>query len=313
MLSFQRIAGGCWPVGWSRVAALYRELPVTSPSGWRWLSAWLVQTWVEAGAAPPTVVVSGGQGAGKSTLTALLVEALGRAGVTAVGIGLDDYYLGRQARGALAREVHPLFVTRGVPGTHDVAHLRRSLTALRQRGEVRLPRFDKGTDERCPESLWRTVAAPVETVVLEGWCLGARAESLRRLRTPINALERAEDADGRWREYVNKRLGDDYARLLDGSEFLMYLQVPDLDAVIRWRAAQEAQLPMPQRMNAVALRRFIAHFERLTRSLDRQLAGRCTLTVGLGPRHGIRALGVPISGGMSGPISGGSQASERSF
>jgi D-glycerate 3-kinase len=298
--SFQHIASTCWPVVWSRVAALYRELPVTSPSGWRWLSAWLVQTWVEAGAAPPTVVISGGQGAGKSTLAALLVEALGRAGVTAVGVGLDDYYLGRQAREALARAVHPLFVTRGVPGTHDVAHLRRSLTALRRPGEVLLPRFDKGTDEPCPESQWRTVAAPVETLVFEGWCLGARAEPVGQLRTPINTLERAEDADGRWRETVNRRLGDDYARLLDGSEFLMYLQVPDLDAVIRWRAAQEAQLPIAQRMNAVELRRFIAHFERLTRSLDRQLGGRCDLTVGLGPRHGIRSLGVAMSGRMSG-------------
>jgi D-glycerate 3-kinase len=148
------------------------------------------------------------------------------------------------------------------------------------------------------------VAAPVETLVFEGWCLGARAESLAQLRTPINALERAEDVDGRWRETVNKRLGDDYARLLDGSEFLMYLQVPDLDAVIRWRAAQETQLPIAQRMNAVALRRFIAHFERLTRSLDRQLGGRCNLTVGLGPRHGIRSLSVAISGGMSGRMSG---------
>lgn len=287
---FQRIAGDCWPVVWSRVAARYRELPDTAPSGWRWLSAWLVEVWMQSGTVPPKLVISGGQGAGKSTLTALLVEALDGAGVTAVSVCLDDYYLGGHQRAALATAIHPLFVTRGVPGTHDVACLRASLAALRESGDVALPRFDKGTDEPSPVAQWRTVSAPVETVVLEGWCLGAMPESVEQLRTPINALERAEDGEGRWRRHVNERLGGDYAQLLDGSEFMIYLQVPGLDAVYRWRAAQERQLPTSRRMNAAALRRFIAHFERLTRALDRQLGGRCDLTVGLGPRHGIRAL-----------------------
>lgn len=290
MSSFQRIAGGCWPVVWSRVAALFGELPDTAPSGWRWLSAWLAEVWVQADAVPATVVISGGQGTGKSTLTALLVDALGRAGVAAERVGLDDYYLGRSKRVALAEAVHPLFITRGVPGTHDVAHLRESLAALRKSGEVLLPRFDKGTDEPCPASQWRTVSGPVDLVVLEGWCLGIGPEPAARLRTPINSLERLEDATGGWRGYVNERLGDGYAQLLDGSEFLVYLQAPDLDAVYRWRAAQERELPRSQRMTEEALRRFIAHFERLTRVLDSQLAGHCELTVGLGPRHGIRSL-----------------------
>ncbi len=289
-MTFRRITGGCWPVVWSRVAALFSELPDSAPRGWRWLSAWISEVWVQSGAVPSTVVISGGQGAGKSTLAALLVDALGRAGVTAQRVGLDDYYLGGGERAALAQMVHPLFLTRGVPGTHDVARLRESLAALRRPGEVLLPRFDKGADEPCPTTQWLTVSAPVDTVVLEGWCLGARPESAAQLRAPINALERDEDAAGRWRRHVNQRLSEDYARLLDGSEFLMYLQVPDLDAVYRWRAAQERQLPASQRMTANQLRRFIAHFERLTRALDRQLAGRCDLTVSLGPRHGIRAL-----------------------
>ena len=299
--SFRRIAGDCWPVVWSRVEALFQKLPTAAPGGWRWLSAWLAETWVQAGAIPSTVVISGGQGAGKSTLAALLVDALDRAGVTAQQVGLDDYYLGRSERAALAQTVHRLFITRGVPGTHDVAQLCESLVALRKPGEVLLPRFDKGADEPCSVTQWLMVSAPVDTVVLDGWCLGARPESAAQLRAPISALERDEDTQGRWRGYVNQRLGEDYAQLLDGGEFLMYLQVPDLDAVYRWRAAQERQLPASQRMTASQLRRFIAHFERLTRALDRQLAGRCDLTVSLGPRHGIRSLRAQR------------QAGERSF
>jgi D-glycerate 3-kinase len=289
-VTFRQIAGSRRPVIWSRVAALFRELPDTSPRGWRWLSAWLAEVWLQSGAVPSTVVISGGQGAGKSTLAALLVQALGRAGVAAQQVGLDDYYLARNERAALAQAVHPLFITRGVPGTHHVARLRESLAALRRPGGVLLPRFDKGADEPCPVTQWLTVSGPVDTVVLEGWCLGASPESAAQLGAPINGLERDEDAAGCWRRHVNQRLSEDYAQLLDGREFLMYLQVPDLDAVYRWRAAQERQLPASQRMTANQLRRFIAHFERLTRALDRQLAGRCDLTVGLGPRHGIRSL-----------------------
>ena len=37
----------------------------------------------------------------------------------AVTFSMDDLYLGRAARVDLARRIHPLLATRGVPGTHD--------------------------------------------------------------------------------------------------------------------------------------------------------------------------------------------------
>ena len=36
-------------------------------------------------------------------------------------LSLDDLYLPKAERLRLARDVHPLLATRGVPGTHDVA------------------------------------------------------------------------------------------------------------------------------------------------------------------------------------------------
>jgi len=38
-------------------------------------------------------------------------------------LSLDDFYLGHAARLQLARDIHPLLATRGVPGTHDIAFL----------------------------------------------------------------------------------------------------------------------------------------------------------------------------------------------
>jgi D-glycerate 3-kinase len=63
----------------------------------------------------------GAQGSGKSTLAAALARMLARDGTRTAILSLDDIYLTRAERLQLAREVHPLFATRGAPGTHDVA------------------------------------------------------------------------------------------------------------------------------------------------------------------------------------------------
>src|SRR5688572_25477505 len=70
----------------------------------------------------PVLAITGAQGAGKTTLLGELPRVLNDAGGYRVAaLSLDDFYLTRAERLVLARDVHPLFVTRGVPGTHDVA------------------------------------------------------------------------------------------------------------------------------------------------------------------------------------------------
>ena len=66
----------------------------------------------------PLVGFSGCQGSGKSTLVALMAKVMREVhGVSTVVLSLDDFYLIKAARGALAESIHPLFATRGVPGT----------------------------------------------------------------------------------------------------------------------------------------------------------------------------------------------------
>src|SRR5215470_6762608 len=152
-------------------------------------------------ALPKLFAIAGAQGSGKSTLARLLTEELVRRNVRAVTCSLDDFYLTRAERERLARTVHPLLITRGVPGTHDVDLCARILTALNA-DAVRVPTFDKGLDDRAERHAW-PVAGPVDVVVFEGWCLGARPEAPAALRNPVNALERDEDRDQRWRTFVN--------------------------------------------------------------------------------------------------------------
>src|SRR3546814_14002567 len=57
------------------------------------------------------------------------------------------------------------------------------------------------------------VEGVVDLVLFEGWFLGTPAEPEAALAEPLNALERDEDPDGRWRRWCNDALARDYPPL----------------------------------------------------------------------------------------------------
>ena len=219
------------------------------------------------------VGISGSQGSGKSTLADLLVILLREMmGLKAVNLSIDDFYLTHAQRQQLAAQVHPLLATRGVPGTHDVDLAVDTIEALKRGGEVAIPRFNKAVDDRAPRERWPRVRAPVDVVVLEGWCLCIDAQANGALERPVNELERREDADGAWRRYVNERIAGEYQRLYGLIDYLIMLRAPSFDKVYEWRQRQEDKLAERERgrpgsriMTPQQVRRFIQHYERVTR------------------------------------------------
>lgn len=219
---------------------------------------------------PYVLGLSGLQGSGKSTLARVMKTQAEARGLPTDVLSLDDFYYPRSEREALAREVHPLLRTRGVPGTHEIELLLSVLAALPHASErlpVAWPRFDKGRDTRIPPSRWPRATRPPKLVILEGWALGLRPQLQSALETPVNALERDEDPDGSWRHWVNKQLRG-YQPLWRKLDALIVLQAPNWDVVMRWRSEQEANLlarHAPLAMDAPSMVRFLAHFERLSR------------------------------------------------
>lgn len=238
---------------------------------------------------PVVIGINGAQGSGKSTLAAFLAAYLQHeSGLTAVSLSLDDLYLGKEARLRLAQEQHPLLCTRGVPGTHDVELGIETIEALTSSGaerEVVLPGFDKSYDDRAADADLRTVTAPVDVVLFEGWCVGARPQRDIDLRSPVNALEAEEDPDGAWRSYVNNCLKIEYAELFSRLDVLVMLRVPSFNKVLEWRELQEQKLGEGAGMNAAEMQRFVMHFERLTRHMLARMPADAHTTIDIDDSH----------------------------
>jgi len=239
----------------------------------------------------------GAQGSGKSTLALGLQTRMEAQGVATALLSIDDLYRTGAERDVLAAQVHPLLRTRGVPGTHDVTLGLRVIAAL-ERGEATLlPRFDKGADDRLPPSQWERAAAGTRLLILEGWCVCAVPQAAAALGAPVNALERDEDGDGRWRHFVNAALAGDYQALFARTDRLVMLAAPGFDVVLRWRTQQEQALRARtgQGMRDAQVGRFIAHYERLTRHMLAEMPERADLVVRLGADRvvlGIEGRGV---------------------
>ena len=258
---------------------------------------------------PLIVGISGAQGSGKTTLALILGEWLEReSGLAAACLSLDGLYLRKSERRELSRSVHPLLETRGVPGTHDVARAEELLDALTDVDHARtvsLPVFDKALDDRAPADQWPAVHAPVDVVLMEGWCVGARPQPQESLAGPANTLEAERDRSGRWRRYVNERLRTDYAGLFQRLDLLFLLRVPSFEKVLEWRSLQERKLRQrlrgssgtdaePPGMSDEELVTFVQHYERLTRYMLKTMPGYADAVIDIDDRH--RMMGITRPG-----------------
>lgn len=233
------------------------------------LAAWLA---ARGGWRPLVAGIGGPPGSGKSTLVAALRGVLERDhGLGTAAFSLDDVYYTKAERLALARDVHPLLATRGVPGTHDVALANTLLDELGRADAahpVSIPRFDKLKDDRAPVSAWELVVRRPGVILVDAWFWGAVPPSEQSLVMPLNEREALEDPDGRFRTYVRSALAGPYQALFDRASVHVRLKAPSWETTVRWRLEQQHALrglagtvpdPALPRENA----RFLQLFERV--------------------------------------------------
>jgi len=252
---------------------------------------------------PLFVGINGAQGTGKSTLASFLCELLLHGfQLRSLEISIDDLYLSKAARNALAREVHPLLAVRGVPGTHNIdlgLCLLEQLASADNHSVTAIPRFDKAVDDCCLEDTWVQFQGRPDVIILEGWCVGARPQPVADLQEPINGLERARDGDGRWRRYVNDQLAGPYQNLFGLLDLLVMIRAPSFSCVYDWRLLQEEKLERSRRLDGLSttavmgpdqVREFIMYYERLTTWQLREMPSRTDALLEMDQNHNITAF-----------------------
>jgi D-glycerate 3-kinase len=252
---------------------------------------------------PYFVGINGSQGSGKSTLSEFLKVYLTETyTMNVVVMSLDDFYLSRKERQKLAANVHPLFATRGVPGTHNMHQVKRVLHNIKHKQSTTIPRFNKVTDDPHPRSDWTHVSCIVDVVIFEGWCWGVEAQSFQQLQQPVNAFEADEDNNTTWRNYANTELFRYYQSLYSLMDKWVMLKAPSFEDVYTWRLEQELKLNVTTThtdksriMNEQQIQRFIQHYQRLTEHALKTLPNTCDHIYELNSARAITAHKLKVN------------------
>ena len=90
------------------------------------ISFWIEEKYKEKGKTL-FLGLSGGQGSGKTTIVGIMKIILEKFFKRKVyTISIDDFYKTLKERNQMSKTIHPLFETRGVPGTHDINLIKKN-------------------------------------------------------------------------------------------------------------------------------------------------------------------------------------------
>ena len=247
-----------------------------------------------------TVIIglSGGQGAGKSTLAKIFQIILSTIyKLKVVNISIDDFYRTSSERKKLSKFTHPLFMTRGVPGTHDSKMLLQIIKRLKNKNfeKLTVPKFDKSKDDRLKRNFWQKITKKPDIVIFEGWCVGAKPQNKKDLIKSINLLEKREDIKLTWRKKVNNELMINYKKIFKLIDYKIYIKVPSFKHVFKWRLLQEKKLSLKSKNKSVMktneVKRFIMFYERITKDMMKNFKDN-NIIIYLSNNHKIKSINI---------------------
>ena len=241
--------------------------------------------------------LTGGQGTGKSTISNILKIILKEAyELETVIFSIDDFYKTLSEREKMSKNTSPLFLTRGVPGTHDTKMLFRSIKNLKKNRfeKLTIPKFDKSIDDRFSKDKWLKIKKKPNIVIFEGWCVGVKAQKKKDLINPVNKLEKQKDNKKIWRSKVNLELKTNYKKIFNLIDKLIFLRVPSFKYVFKWRLLQEKKLRITSKgkkiMTDEQINNFIMYYERLTKHMLRILPKTANAVINIDEKHRLKSI-----------------------
>jgi len=248
---------------------------------------------------PYFVGLAGGQGTGKTTTSSLIKIILTKYFKLKVfKISIDDFYKTRKERISLSKRVHPMLLTRGVPGTHDINMMLYFFRKAKSKKfkRLKLPTFNKAIDDRSNKKKWYDLKEKPDVIIFEGWCVGAKSEKSNTLKKTINSMERAKDQKQIWRKYVNQQLKSKYKNLYSQLNCLIYLKAANFSLLQKWRLKQERKLLFNSKrksnlkiMNKGDVINFMQTYQRITQNMFRYMPKYASIILNLNSNHQIKS------------------------
>ena len=247
---------------------------------------------------PYFVGLAGGQGTGKTTISSIIKIILEKHFKLKVfKISIDDFYKTRKERIGLSKKVHPMLLTRGVPGTHDISMMLDFFKKSKAKKfkNMKLPNFNKAIDDRFPKNKWNKINKRPDVIIFEGWCVGARAETNKTLKKSINSMEKANDHKLVWRKYVNQQLKTKYKKLYSQLNCMIYLKAKNFSLLQKWRLKQEHKLWLKTKkigghkiMSKGDVINFMQTYQRITQNMFKNMPKYASIILNLNSNHQIK-------------------------
>ena len=248
---------------------------------------------------PYFVGLAGGQGTGKTTTSSLIKIILSKYFKLKVfRISIDDFYKTRKERNSLSKKVHPMLLTRGVPGTHDIDIMLNFFKKIKSNKfkKLRLPTFNKAIDDRFNKKYWYNLKERPDVIVFEGWCVGAKSEKNKTLKKSINFMEKTKDQKQIWRKYVNDQLKSKYKNLYSQLNCLIYLKARNFNLLQKWRLKQERKLWLNSKrksnlkiMSKEDVLSFMQTYQRVTQNMFRYMPKYASIILNLDNKHQMKS------------------------
>ena len=248
---------------------------------------------------PYFVGLAGGQGTGKTTTSSLIKIILSKYfKLDVFRISIDDFYKTRKERISLSKRIHPMLMTRGVPGTHDINMMLNFFKKSKSKKfkRLKLPIFNKAIDDRFSKKHWYDLKKKPDVIIFEGWCVGAKSEKNNTLKKTINSMEKTKDQKQIWRKYVNDQLKSKYKKLYSHLDCLIYLKAKDFSLLQKWRLKQERKLWVKSKKNLNTkimskdnVLTFMQTYQRVTQNMFKYTPKYASVIINLNSNHQIKS------------------------
>ncbi len=242
------------------------------------------------------LLIAGSQGIGKSTLLNIIKMIFKHELKKEIlSINLDNFYYDKGYRIKLAKRIHPLLKTRGVPGTHNIKQIDKTVNSfVKSKYPIKIPIFDKLTDKKLKKNI--IIKKKCKILILEGWCVGCPPINLKYLHKNINLLEKNFDKRKEWRNYYNTYLKTEYMKLFKKFDSIIYLKNKSFSQVLNWRNNQEINLRANKTLNKDLgmsksdIKIFIQHYEKITRWMMKKMPKKSNLIIDINKKLEIESL-----------------------